>query len=478
MMNDFDPHKVNEGKDKDLDGIIRPQDLEDFTGQDKIVANLKIFVAAARMRGESLDHVLFHGPPGLGKTTLAHIIANELGVNMKVTSGPILDKPGDLAGLLTSLEEGDVLFIDEIHRLSPVVEEYLYSAMEDFVIDIMIDKGPGARSVRISLNPFTLVGATTRSGLLTSPLRARFGITCAMEYYDTMTLVNIVKYIKKRDGAKTYLLLKDIFPQNAVDLGMMAKNTSADLNVIALIGERGREVREFIENDLKLEGLKRSIVVVATSDQRALMRLKAAKTATALAEYFREQGKDVLLMMDSLTRFSMAQREIGLAIGEPPVSRGYPPSVYAEMPKLLERAGNSDRGSITGMYTVLVDGDDFNEPITDTARGILDGHIVLSRKLANKGHYPAIDVLASISRVMSNIASPEHKKLAGEIKKQMAIYKESEDLINVGAYNRGSSAEIDMAIDKMPDINGFLCQAVGDKVAFEETLIQMQQIVG
>ncbi len=193
MATDFDPRNINEGKDKELDGIIRPQDLQDFTGQDKIVSNLKIFVAAAKMRGESLDHVLFHGPPGLGKTTLAHIISNELGVNMKVTSGPILDKPGDLAGLLTSLEEGDVLFIDEIHRLSPVVEEYLYSAMEDFVIDIMIDKGPGARSVRISLNPFTLVGATTRSGLLTSPLRARFGIKCALEYYDTATLVKIVK---------------------------------------------------------------------------------------------------------------------------------------------------------------------------------------------------------------------------------------------------------------------------------------------
>ena len=192
MTTEFDPHKIGEGKDKDLDGIIRPQDLQDFTGQDKIVTNLKIFVAAAKMRGESLDHVLFHGPPGLGKTTLAHIIANELGVNMKVTSGPILDKPGDLAGLLTSLEEGDVLFIDEIHRLSPVVEEYLYSAMEDYVIDIMIDKGPSARSIQIDLSPFTLVGATTRSGLLTAPLRARFGINMHLEYYDAATLKKII----------------------------------------------------------------------------------------------------------------------------------------------------------------------------------------------------------------------------------------------------------------------------------------------
>lgn len=192
-MTDFNPHNTNEGKDKDLDGIIRPRELEDFTGQREIVSNLKIYVQAAKMRGEALDHTLFHGPPGLGKTTLSHIIANEMGVNIKITSGPVLDRPGDLAGLLTSLETGDVLFIDEIHRLSPEVEEYLYSAMEDYVIDIMIDKGPGARSVRIALNPFTLVGATTRSGLLTAPLRARFGINCALEYYDTGDLVRIVR---------------------------------------------------------------------------------------------------------------------------------------------------------------------------------------------------------------------------------------------------------------------------------------------
>nr|WP_330377191.1 FliI/YscN family ATPase [Cellulosilyticum ruminicola] len=259
-------------------------------------------------------------------------------------------------------------------------------------------------------------------------------------------------------------------------MGMIARNALSDINIIALIGERGREVREFIEKDLKEEGLKRSIVVVATSDQPALMRLKAAMTATALAEYFRDQGKNVLLMMDSLTRFSMAQREIGLAVGEPPVSRGYTPSVFAALPKLLERAGNSDKGSITGMYTVLVDGDDFNEPITDTARGILDGHIVLSRKLANKGHYPAIDVLASISRVMSDIVTDEHKAFAREIKKQMAVYKESEDLINVGAYNRGSSQEIDEAIDKIGPINHFLQQLTYEKVDFATTYAIMSQI--
>lgn len=251
-------------------------------------------------------------------------------------------------------------------------------------------------------------------------------------------------------------------------LGMFARNTKADINVIALIGERGREVREFVERDLGKEGMKRSVVVVATSDKPALVRNKAAKTATAIAEYFRDQGKDVLLMMDSLTRFSMAQREIGLASGEPPVSRGYPPSVYSEMPKLLERAGNSDVGSITGLYTVLVDGDDFNEPITDAARGILDGHIMLSRKLGHKNHYPAIDVLQSISRVMSSIATKEHKAVAGKLKNVLATYNEAEDLINIGAYVRGSNKSIDYAIEKIDSVNEFLMQDTHDKYTFDE----------
>lgn len=260
-------------------------------------------------------------------------------------------------------------------------------------------------------------------------------------------------------------------------LGMFARNTKADINVIALIGERGREVREFIERDLGEEGMKRSVVVVATSDKPALVRNKAAKTATSIAEYFRDQGKDVLLMMDSLTRFSMAQREIGLASGEPPVSRGYTPSVYAELPKLLERAGNSENGSITGLYTVLVDGDDFNEPITDTARGILDGHIMLSRKLATKNHYPAIDVLQSISRVMSAVATKEHKQLAGKLKNIMATYQEAEDIINIGAYKPGSNTEIDFAIAKIQKVNEFLRQDVDEKITFPDVIDQLQRIV-
>ena len=259
-------------------------------------------------------------------------------------------------------------------------------------------------------------------------------------------------------------------------MGMFARNTKAEINVIALIGERGREVREFVENDLGPEGMARSVVVCATSDKPALIRKKAALTATAIAEYFRDQGRDVLLMMDSLTRFSMAQREIGLASGEPPVTRGYPPSVYSEMPRLLERAGNAAVGSITGLYTVLVDGDDFNEPITDTARSILDGHIMLNRKLAQRNHYPAIDVLQSISRVMSAVATPEHKAVAGKLKNVLATYQEAEDLINIGAYKNGSNKSIDYAIKKIDAVNDFLLQQTHDKFEYDDIIAQMTAI--
>ena len=260
-------------------------------------------------------------------------------------------------------------------------------------------------------------------------------------------------------------------------LGMIARNTVADINVIGLIGERGREVKEFIENDLKEEGLSRSVVVVATSDQPALVRKKGALLATSIAEYFRDQGKNVILMMDSLTRFSMAQREVGLAIGEPPVTKGYPPSVFAELPRLLERSGNSDKGSITALYTVLVDGDDMNEPIADTVRGILDGHIVLSRALANKNHYPAIDVLASVSRVMPSIMSAEHMKKVGVMRDLLATYKDSEDLISIGAYVKGSSKKVDFAIEKNDEINNFLKQGVHDKYTFSQIEDMIGQII-
>jgi flagellum-specific ATP synthase len=261
-------------------------------------------------------------------------------------------------------------------------------------------------------------------------------------------------------------------------LGMIARNTNADLNVIALIGERGREVREFIERDLGPEGLKRSIVVVATSDQPALMRIKGAYTATAIAEYFRDKGLNVMLMMDSVTRVAMAQREIGLAIGEPPTTKGYTPSVFAILPKLLERTGTNHLGSITAFYTVLVDGDDMNEPIADTVRGILDGHIVLDRNLANKGQFPAINVLKSISRVMNHIVTEEHRSSAEKLREHLSTYINSEDLINIGAYKRGSSREIDEAIRYYPQIISFLKQGTNEKITLDDSVEKLQSLIG
>ncbi len=260
-------------------------------------------------------------------------------------------------------------------------------------------------------------------------------------------------------------------------LGMIAKNVKADINVIALVGERGREVLEFMQKDLGEEGMRRSILVVATSDQPAMLRMKCPSVATSIAEYFRDQGYDVLLMMDSLTRFAMAQREIGLAIGEPPVARGYTPSMYAEMPKLLERSGNFEKGSITGVYTVLVEGDDTNEPIADTVRGILDGHIVLSRQLANANHFPAIDVGASISRLMVEIVSPEHRQLAGKLRDIMGVYEKNADLVSIGAYKAGTNPKLDHALKKMDAINQFLMQGTNEAFSYDESLAQMRRIL-
>ncbi|MGC8615811.1 MAG: flagellar protein export ATPase FliI [Desulfurella sp.] len=253
-------------------------------------------------------------------------------------------------------------------------------------------------------------------------------------------------------------------------LGMIARKAKADVNVIALIGERGREVREFIENDLTQEGLKKSVVVVATSDEAPLLRREGAFLASAIAKFFSDQGLDVMMMMDSVTRFAMAQREIGLAIGEPPTMKGYTPSVFSFLPRLMEIPGKFQKGSITAIYTVLVDGDDFNEPIADTARSILDGHIVLSRKIAEKNHYPAIDILKSVSRLMNSIVNSEHKFLANNLRKHMSIYEQAEDLINIGAYSVGSNPDIDASLRVINKINEFLVQGIDESYEFSETI--------
>jgi flagellum-specific ATP synthase len=258
-------------------------------------------------------------------------------------------------------------------------------------------------------------------------------------------------------------------------LGMIARNTNADISVIALIGERGREVRDFIEGDLGPEGLARAVVIVATSDEPALMRLKGAYVATAIAEWFRGEGKDVMLLMDSLTRFAMAQREIGLAVGEPPTTRGYPPSTYALMPKLLERAGTSATGSITGLYSVLVEADDMNDPVGDAARSILDGHIALSRDLASRSHYPSVDVLQSISRTMIDVVPREHTAAAREIRQVLATHRDAEDLVNIGAYVKGSNPEIDRALRLMPGLRAFLQQDLFEPSDFGQIVAQMQR---
>ena len=261
-------------------------------------------------------------------------------------------------------------------------------------------------------------------------------------------------------------------------MGMIARNVKTDINVIALVGERGREVLEFVKKDLGEEGMKRSVLIVATSDQPAMLRMKCPLVATTIAEYFRDQGADVLLMMDSLTRYAMAQREIGLAIGEPPIARGYTPSIYAEFPRLLERSGNFAKGSITGIYTVLVEGDDTNEPVADTVRGILDGHIVLSRQLANANHFPAIDISASISRLMNDIAGEEHRKAASRFRNMLSLYQKNADLISIGAYKKGANSALDEAVDRIGDMNKFREQETNENIPYEESIRRMEKIVG
>ncbi len=263
----------------------------------------------------------------------------------------------------------------------------------------------------------------------------------------------------------------------SVLLGMMARGTSADVNVVALVGERGREVREFIENELGPEAMKRTIVVAVTSDQPALIRIKGAMVATTIAEYFRDRGKDVLLMMDSVTRIAMAQREIGIAVGEPPTTKGYTPSVFALMPRLLERAGQSDKGSITGLYTVLVEGDDMNEPVSDTVRSILDGHVTLSRRLAAMNQYPAVDLLNSISRLMKDVATEEEQVLAAKVRELMSVYREAEDLISIGAYVKGSNPKIDEAIDHIDALNNFFKQPIKQVTSHEDSVAELQKIL-
>ena len=260
-------------------------------------------------------------------------------------------------------------------------------------------------------------------------------------------------------------------------MGMMAKNTTADVNVIALIGERGREVKEFIEDILGEEGMRRSVVVASTSDAPDLVKIRAAFVATTIAEYFRDKGLDVLFMLDSVTRIAMAQRQVGLSLNEPAATKGYPPSMFAIMPQLMERAGSNDKGTMTALYTVLVEGDDFNEPVSDTARSILDGHIMLSRELAHKNHFPAVDVLQSISRVMGDVTTKEHRAAAGKIRNLMAVYRKNEDLINIGAYIKGSNPECDEAIKFIDKINGFLKQSTTDKCVYEETIEQLEHLL-
>ena len=389
--------------------------------------------------------------------------------------GELLEFPGEVYGMVMNLEEDNVGAVllgsakninegDTVKTTGRVVEVPVGDALLGRVVNSLgqpIDgKGPITDGV-----PHCISGVPINP-LSRPPIREKmeFGVKAI----DSMLTIGKGQRI-------------GIFAGSGVGkstlMGMIAKNVKADINVIALVGERGREVLEFVQKDLGEEGMARSILVVATSDQPAMLRMKCPSVATGIAEYFRDQGYDVLLMMDSLTRFAMAQREIGLAIGEPPVSRGYTPSIYTELPKLLERSGKFEKGSITGVYTVLVEGDDTNEPIADTVRGILDGHIVLSRALAHANHYPAIDISQSVSRLMTEIVTPEHRQLASRIRDVLSTYEKNADLVAIGAYKPGTNRKLDYALAKIDAINAFLCQGVGEAFSSAKSLKLMEDVL-
>lgn len=347
------------------------------------------------------------------------------------------------------------------HRLRVPVGDFLRGRIINAVGEPMDGRG------EFQTKDYYTVNSTYTNPLSRPPIRERleFGIK-ALDGLNTIGKGQRIGIFSGSGVGKSTLM------------GMIAKNVKADINVIALVGERGREVLEFVQSDLGEEGMSRSVLVVATSDQPAMLRMKCPLVATTIAEYFKNQGLDVLLMMDSLTRYAMAQREVGLAIGEPPIARGYTPSIYAEFPKLLERSGNFDKGSITGVYTVLVEGDDTNEPIADTVRGILDGHIVLSRQLANENHFPAIDIGASISRLMVELISDEHKASASRLRNMLALYQKNADLINIGAYKRGTNKALDEAVSKINRINDFLQQGIKENLSYDEIVACLKSITG
>lgn len=418
----------------------------------------------------------------------------EIGVVDKVI-GVIVESRGPSAKI------GDLCMIETQNAYRPYIHAEVVGFKEGRILlmplEEMMNLSPGCRvlntgdTFRVSVGP-ELLGRVLDG--LGNPLDDRFEISQDLKYHIhghaphplrrteiyeplSMGVRSIDGFITLGKGQRVGIFAGSGVGKSTL-LGMIARNTEADMSVIALIGERGREVRDFIENALGEEGLKRSVVVVSTSDQPAMLKVKAAMVATTIAEYFRKEGKNVMLMMDSVTRVAMSLREVGLAVGEPPATRGYTPSVYAFMPKLLERAGTSETGSITGLYTVLVEGDDFNEPVSDMVRGLLDGHIMLNRALAEQNHFPAVDVQGSISRLMINIVSKDHRLAAGKIRDLMAVYRKSEDLINIGAYVQGSNPKLDKAVMLKNDIDNLLKQDIEDNAPFNDTVEKMLQIVG